>query len=172
MSQQYNNLLFLLKKHFPRILLFATQRVQSLLHFDIAEEELDLAQNNWRGVLALSPHGRRSEGVDLPADAVVLAGVPYLPPYARVEKVGLTRDDVAMITTIQNIGRALRSPDANPLIVLADQRYDKFTSTFSEYFDLREVNDLQELDKAIKDWKSQFMHKQQQEEEKSVFDSD
>ena len=151
MAQRYNDLLFLLRKYCRKILVFATERVATLIHYDFYEDDLDMdtLKNDWSGVLLFKARGRRAEGVDVHADCVVIAGVPYLPPYARVEKVGLTRDVAAIITTIQNVGRALRSPDADPVIVLADERFLRLP--LYNYFQLREVHDLPELDRLLKE---------------------
>jgi DNA excision repair protein ERCC-2 len=150
MAEKYNDALFLLRKHFSKILGFATLRVASLLHYDLGEDDYSNISEDWSGVLVLSPRGRRAEGVDVRADAVIMLGAPYPPPYAALKRLGLTLDDLMLITTVQNIGRALRSPSDEPLIILADERYQKHRESLGEYFELIEVNDLQELDKLIK----------------------
>jgi DNA excision repair protein ERCC-2 len=159
MARRINDILFIMMKYYQKILLFATSRVKSLLRYNIDEEELAQGVQWDQGILALSPYGRKAEGVGLPADAVVVAGVPYLPPYARVEKVGLTREEIALATVLQNVGRATRSPDAKPTIILADERFLRMQGV-ADYFRLREVHDLPELDKTLKELKSQQQNQQ------------
>jgi len=160
MAERYNDLLFLLRKHFAKILGFATLRVASLLHCDLSEEDLDFISDDWQGVLLLSPRGRRAEGVDLRADAVIMAGAPYPPPYATLKKLGLSLDDLMLITTIQNIGRATRDPSDNPLVILADERFRRFAQSLGDYFEFVEVNDIRELDAKLKQWREQKTQQQ------------
>jgi DNA excision repair protein ERCC-2 len=109
------------------------------------------APSDWKGTLLLFSRGRRSEGINVEAEAVVIAGAPYLPPYIRVEKIGITHDETVAIITIQNIGRVLRKPENNPLIILADERYLKLKQFLSDNFQFVEVNDLQGLDRLLKE---------------------
>jgi DNA excision repair protein ERCC-2 len=148
MGKAYGDLIFLLRKYFGRILVFASERVGALLHPTLSEDDLPLPPN-WEGVLLLSPRGRWAEGVDISADAVVLAGAPYPPP-GTIR--GLSHDDFVVITTLQAVGRAIRDPTHSPVIILADQRFSKIQQ-LSEYFELREVHDLPELDRVLKEWK-------------------
>lgn len=143
LAREYNNLLFFLRRFFDRILVFATSRVARTLLVDVTNPE------EWnRGTLLLLSHGRYAEGVNLPADCVVMAGAPYLPPYvsARLAAVGLKPDDVVAITTVQNVGRATRTPSASPFIVLADERYARLSIP---YFDVVEVHSLKDLEAII-----------------------
>jgi len=146
MIKQYNDLIFLLRKNFERILVFATKRISRHLVADFVEG----APQDWKGVLILYSRGRKSEGVNIESEAVVIAGAPYLPPYVHVERIGITHDETVAVITIQNIGRAIRQPENNPLIVLADERYLKLKQFLSDYFHFVEVNDLQELDRLLK----------------------
>ncbi|MEM0233819.1 MAG: helicase C-terminal domain-containing protein [Thermofilum sp.] len=146
MGEKYNGLLFLLRKYCPKILVFATERVAAFLNYNYSEED-DVEE--WQGVYYVKSRGRRSEGVNLRADCVVLAGVAFLPPYARVEKVGLSREDIAAITAVQNIGRTIRSPNDNPLVIMADERFSKL-KVLHEYFDMHELNSLKELDEILR----------------------
>jgi DNA excision repair protein ERCC-2 len=161
MAEKYNDLLFLVRKYFSKILGFATQRVASLLHYDLAEEDLDLLSDDWQGVLLLSPRGRRAEGVDVRADAVIMLGAPYPPPYATLKKIGLSLDDLMLIATIQNVGRATRDPSDNPLVILADERFRRFAQSLGDYFEFVEVNDIRELDAKLKQWREQKTQQQQ-----------
>jgi DNA excision repair protein ERCC-2 len=160
MAEKYNDVLFLLKKYFSKILGFATLRVASLLHCDLSEEDLDFISDDWQGVLLLSPRGRRAEGVDVRADAVIMAGAPYPPPYAALKRLGLSLDDLMLITTIQNIGRATRDPSDNPLVILADERFRRFAQSLGDYFEFVEVNDIRELDAKLKQWREQKTQQQ------------
>ncbi|WP_288007766.1 hypothetical protein, partial [Thermofilum sp.] len=94
MADRYDALIFLLRKYYGKIIVFATERVGALLHPTLSEDDLPL-QSDWQGVLLLSPRGRWAEGVDVEADAVVLAGVPYPPP-GTIK--GLSPDDIVTIT--------------------------------------------------------------------------
>jgi DNA excision repair protein ERCC-2 len=150
MAQRYNDLLFLLRKHFRRILAFATERVATLIHYDFDEDDLDTLEDDWSGVLLVKARGRRAEGVDLEADAVISIGAPFPPPFARTRTIGLSLETLTVITTVQNIGRALRKPSDDPFVVLADRRFLKLTQQLQSNFELVEVNDLQELDKILR----------------------
>lgn len=153
MAQRYNDLLFLLRKHFGKILAFSTERVATLLHYDYDEDDLDTLEDDWTGVLLVKARGRRAEGVDInKVDAVVSVGAPFPPPFVNASKIGLSLGTLAAITTIQNIGRTLRAPTDNPFIILADKRFLKLTQ-LQENFELVAVNDLQELDETIKQWR-------------------
>jgi len=150
MAKEYNDLIFLLRKHFQRIVVFATKRVARSLRADYVEE----APKDWKGVFLLFSRGKKGEGVNIESEVVVVAGAPYLPPFIHVEKLGLTHDDVATITTIQNIGRTLRHPENNPLIILADDRFRKLKPTLDRYYINIETDDLHSLDKAIQKYKA------------------
>jgi DNA excision repair protein ERCC-2 len=150
MAKEYNDLIFLLRKHFQRIVVFATKRVARSLRADYVEE----APKDWKGVFLLFSRGKKGEGVNIESEVVVVAGAPYLPPFIHVEKLGLTHDDVATITTIQNIGRTLRHPENNPLIILADDRFRKLKPTLDRYYTNIETDDLHLLDKAIQKYKA------------------
>ena len=150
MAKEYNDLIFLLRKHFQKIVVFATKRVARSLRADYVEE----APKDWKGVFLLFSRGKKGEGVNIESEVVVVAGAPYLPPFIHVEKLGLTHDDVATITTIQNIGRTLRHPENNPLIILADDRFRKLKPILDRYYINIETDDLHSLDKAIQKYKA------------------
>ena len=100
----------------------------------------------------LFSRGRKGEGVNIEADAVLIAGAPYLPPYVPLRKVGLSHDDFAAITTVQNIGRVLRKPESFPLIILADERFRKLQQ-LTKYFEFKEVESLHSLDELLRGYK-------------------
>jgi len=145
MINKYNNLISLLRAYARRVLVFATKRVASVLSHDYYED----VPPDWQGVAALLSRGRKGEGVDVPADCVVVAGVPFLPPYVKLHRAGLTHEDMALVTVVQNVGRTLRGPSANPLVVLADERFLKLRA-LEEYFELKPVNGLSELKELLK----------------------
>lgn len=143
--KEYGKLLWDLRKRYEKVLVFATERVaKHLVKFANVYEPVELSE--WRGVLLLHARGRFSEGVNVKADVVVMAGAPFQPPWIidRLKKVlmgmGLTDAanriaDVSMLSvTLQCVGRAMRSPDDNPLIILADERYKRYEAELSKYF--------------------------------------
>lgn len=141
MIKQYNDLIFLLRKNCEKVIVFATKRVGSKLNVDYVEEDSP------RGVVLYYSRGRYSEGVNLEAQCILLAGAPFLPPYVPIHKLGLTYEDVAQLITVQNIGRVLRKPTSNPIIILADFRFLKIP--LNNYYEIVEVKDLQELNNIL-----------------------
>jgi len=154
MMTSYNKLLFVLRKHCRRILLFATKRVLSVLNYDYGDEGVGewLARG---GVLGLLARGRRAEGVNLEADCVVLAGAVFLPPHVRVQKVGLSPEVIPAVTALQNVGRAARAPDARVQVVLADERFARIPM-LRESFEMHEVHDIKELQEALQQQTARF----------------
>jgi DNA excision repair protein ERCC-2 len=147
MAEEINDVIFLLRKYFRRIAIFGTERVLSMLKYNYFEDEVE-NKDDW-DVAAFLSRGRRSEGVNLRADCVVLAGAFFLPPDLKLEKVGVTRHDVATIVAIQNIGRVVRTPSDMPLIILADERFRELKD-LANYLDIEEVNDLKSLDALLR----------------------
>ena len=158
---QYRELLSALKFRFSKVLAFATRRVASKLkdNATLYEAELTKPPPDWRGILLLHSRGRFAEGVDINADVVVILGAPFLPPHAlkRIERVlrraGLEGDYASasmLSTTLQCIGRATRSPSDNPVILLADRRYEKYLPYLSSYYNIDIINDLNEMLEVLK----------------------
>jgi DNA excision repair protein ERCC-2 len=82
--------------------------------------------------------GRLAEGVDLPADLVVIVGVPFSPPSPRQERLIKRLSEVlgdkekawrcavtlpAVWKVVQAAGRAVRRPEDSAVILLVDDRY-------------------------------------------------
>ncbi len=160
---EYASLLRALKFRLPRVLAFATRRVAARLlreaAVDYYEQWLRTVPAEWRGIMLLHSRGKFAEGVDIRADAVVVLGAPFLPPYAsrRVERAlrraGLQGDYASasmLSTTLQCVGRATRSEEDNPLIVLADNRYQRYIEGLSKYFKVRSIDTLAELVEIMK----------------------
>jgi Rad3-related DNA helicase len=89
-------------------------------------------------VLCAVAGGRLAEGVDLPADLVVVIGVPFSPPTPRQERLIRRLSEAvgdkekawryavtlpAVWKTIQAAGRAVRRPEDSAVILLTDDRY-------------------------------------------------
>ena len=157
---EYERLLLFLRGY--RTLAFASYRVlQRLRHrAQLTEDELVVAPREWSGVLLLKARGRFAEGVDMPADIVAMLGAPFLTPdviqklakaYSRMgveNSLKLAMDAPMLITTLQCVGRAARSPEARPLVILADERYRRYLEELGEYFEIEEVDGVERL-KAI-----------------------
>ncbi|MEZ0345494.1 MAG: helicase C-terminal domain-containing protein [Infirmifilum sp.] len=136
----YSHLLWTLKKKYTRIVVFTTERLARRLHADFYEERLP---PDWRGVALFNIYGRFAEGVDIPADAVVILGAPFLPPEVTEKigkyyrRIGLDADAahwLPMVTAVlQAIGRATREPGATPDIILADYRFKRYMRKFEPY---------------------------------------
>jgi len=159
--EAYAGLLRALKFRLPRVLAFATRRVAARLrsHVTLYEPELKAIPTEWRGVMLLHSRGKFAEGVDIRADAVVVLGAPFLPPYAsrRVEaalrRAGLQGDYTSasmLSTTLQCIGRATRSKEDNPLIILADRRYERYTGELGKYYRVELVKSLDDLVEIVR----------------------
>jgi Rad3-related DNA helicase len=82
--------------------------------------------------------GRLAEGVDLPADLVVIVGVPFSPPTPRQERLIRRLSEAvgdkekawkfavalpAVWKVVQAAGRAVRGPEDSAIILLVDDRY-------------------------------------------------
>jgi len=147
MARRYKKLLIEVGKQYKRVLVFAaSERVARDLRAWCTYEERTPPQD-WEGVLLLKARGRYAEGIDLPSDCVVMAGAPYLPPepasrLARAYKsaghsdpIRAAIDTPMLIATLQAIGRAWRSPEKVPHVILADWRYKKYEDSLSEYLD-------------------------------------
>ena len=89
-------------------------------------------------VLCAVAGGRLAEGVDLPADLVVVVGVPFSPPSPRQERLIKRLSEVlgdkerawryavalpAVWKVVQAAGRAVRRPEDSAVILLVDDRY-------------------------------------------------
>ncbi len=149
MVLRYKKLLVDVARNYERVLVFAaSERVAreliSLATYYEAEPPLD-----WKGILLLKARGRFGEGVDLPADAVIMAGAPFLPPevsdrLARMYRAAGMKAplkaavDIPMLTTtLQCIGRAWRRPDTEPAVFLADSRFSKYVKNLENYVEIR-----------------------------------
>ncbi|HDJ89694.1 MAG TPA: hypothetical protein ENG40_03275, partial [Thermoprotei archaeon] len=90
-----------------------------------------------------------AEGVDIPADIVVMLGCPFYPPevISRLAKIysrmgfkdswSLAATIPMLITTLQCIGRAKRNPKQKPKIILADERYNRYLNELSRYLEVK-----------------------------------
>lgn len=149
MASRYKELIIEIAKRYRRVVLFvASERVARDLQAWTQYREC-IPPPDWEGVLMLRARGRFAEGVNLDADAVVIAGAPFLPPSvssrlaARARALGhadplrAAIDTPMLVATLQCIGRAWRTPERAPYVYLADWRYEKYVSTLSDYLDLR-----------------------------------
>ena len=134
-----------------------SQRIKKQLPSDF--EETEEAVNLWKkrgGLLIITARGRFSEGLDLDCDVVIMAGYPFLPPevssYLRrsYKRLGISESlafkGLMLIATIQSIGRAYRGRGTKPIVLLADERYAKYSKDLEEYFEIEEMD----YDKIIK----------------------
>lgn len=168
MAHRYNDILFLMRKYFRRIVVFTSSRVASLLKFDYGEDDLPNLSGDWEGVLLLYSRGRKSEGVDIEGDAVLIAGAPYLPPTVKLSRLGISQEDLATVVTIQNVGRLLRRPEKRPFIVLGDERFlGRLRQHMEQYFDIQEARDIPELDNVLKQWHQGSQHQQSSQQQPS-----
>jgi len=148
MALGYKKLLLELAKDHERVVAFAASSRVAKELIGVADYYETRPPPDWRGVALFRARGRFSEGVDLPADVAVMLGCPYLPPevssrLARAykalgvqEPVKMALDVPMLITTLQCIGRAARSPGEKPLVVLADERYEKYVRELEPYLEL------------------------------------
>lgn len=147
MALGYKKLLLELAKDHSRVVAFAASGRVARELVGVADYYEARPPPKWEGIALFRARGRFSEGVDLPADAAVMLGCPYLPPevsgrLARAykalgvqEPVKMALDVPMLITTLQCIGRAARSPGEKPLAVLADERYRRYMRDFKPYLD-------------------------------------
>jgi len=156
---EYQKFLFKLKMRYNKILAFATERIalRLLEKVDFYEPEFQSTgiPEDWRGIMLLHSRGRFAEGVDIRADCVVVLGCPFLPPEVTsrlkrfYEKAGIPGSAALwspmVITTLQCIGRATRSPKDNPVIILADYRFEKYEEFFYPYLALKPLKSLEAL---------------------------
>ncbi len=156
--EEYRILLNWARRKFNKVLAIApSRRVRKNLFSDY--EETEEAVNFWRekgGLLTITARGKFSEGLDLDCDIVVMTGCPFLPPeisgYLRRSYRRLGIDESLafkgpmLIATIQSIGRAYRGRGKKPIVLLADERYKKYSKELEEYFEIEEI----ELSKIIK----------------------
>ncbi|MDJ0270990.1 MAG: hypothetical protein NYU39_00160 [Aigarchaeota archaeon] len=93
--------------------------------------------------------GRLAEGIDLPADIVLLVGIPFAKPSPRTRKLEDKLEDVfrsrslsrlhglvlpALFSAVQAAGRAVRGPADRALVLLVDDRYRRLTRHFPRWF--------------------------------------
>jgi len=164
---EYKKILTLLKL-LNRVVVFASERVISLVknYATFTEDNLLNLPKKWQGILLLKTRGKFSEGVDIDSDAVMILGAPYLTPpvisklFNVYKKIGylnareLSSDVPMLVATLQCIGRALRSPESKPLIILADYRFYSFKKFLNEYLDLYRIDSLIDFKKIILEYKS------------------
>jgi DNA excision repair protein ERCC-2 len=96
-------------------------------------------------VLCAVAGGRLAEGVDLPADLVIVLGVPFSPPTPRQERLVKRLSEAvgdkekawryavalpAVWKTIQAAGRAVRRPEDFAVVLLVDDRYSNLLPLF------------------------------------------
>ncbi|MCD6357290.1 MAG: hypothetical protein J7L75_01790 [Thermoproteales archaeon] len=148
MALGYKKLLLELAKDHERVVAFAASSRVARELTGVVDYYETRPPREWRGIALFRARGRFSEGVDLPADVAVMLGCPYLPPevssrLARAykalgvqEPVKMALDVPMLITTLQCIGRAARSPGEKPLVVLADERYRKYVRELEPYLEL------------------------------------
>jgi DNA excision repair protein ERCC-2 len=89
--------------------------------------------------------GRLAEGVDLPADLVIILGVPFAPPTPRQERLIKRLSEAvgdkekawsfavtlpAVWKVVQAAGRAVRGPEDSAIILLVDDRYERLLPLF------------------------------------------
>ena len=156
----YVSLLKALRLRFRRVLGFGSGRIIRVLSKRLnalVEGEITRIPSSWDGILLLKSRGRFSEGVDIPADAVVMIGAPYLTPdviqrlanvYRRLgyERYWEMAGDVPMlVTTLQCIGRATRVPSARPTVILADHRFLRHRESLSSYLEMEELGGLEQV---------------------------
>jgi len=141
-----------LKAKDKRILMFGSERV--IRYFINLSDLYEPARipKNWQGIIMLKARGRYAEGVDIPADIVVMLGCPFMPPevISRLSKIygrmgfddpwSLAAAIPMLITTLQCIGRAKRDPKQRPKIILADERYKRYIGQLSRYLNIDKIN--------------------------------
>jgi DNA excision repair protein ERCC-2 len=162
MALNYKRLLIAVAKKYRRVLVFAaSERVSKELEAwaQYIESVPPSAPSDWEGIVLLRARGRYSEGVNLSADAVVIAGAPYLPPEVtdrlvkvykaegQAEPLKLAVDAPMLAQTIQCIGRAWRDPASQPpKVMLADWRYTRYAKELGEFLEIEE-HSLDELER-------------------------
>jgi len=124
-----------LKARDKRILIFGSKRVlQYSINLIDLYEPIEIP-SDWRGVMMLKAHGRYAEGVDIPADIVVMLGCPFYPPevISRLAKIYSRMG----FKDSWNIGRAKRNSMQKPKIILADERYNRYLNELSRYLEVK-----------------------------------
>ena len=134
-------LVFLPSHEFVQEVLKGVSRTDLLVEArGMRQEDLEKMLEGWKegGVVVAPFGGRLAEGVDLPADLVLLVGVPFAPPSPRVSKllqklmsVFNEEDEAwlhgfvlpALFVAVQAAGRAVRGPEDRALVLLIDDRY-------------------------------------------------
>ncbi len=113
-------------------------------------EEFKSTASDGRGVLIAPMGGRFAEGADFPGEelkAVFLAGIPFEKPTVKTrlyvsyyeEVYGRERGRMyayvlpALRRAAQALGRAVRSPDDEAVLVLGDERYLRYAGLLPDY---------------------------------------
>jgi len=158
--KEYREVLRLMRRKFHRVVAFGSWRVVKVLKGEA--DFVEVLPREWSGLLMLKARGRFSEGVDIPADVIIVLGAPYLTPevirrlmdgYLRIglsteEARNVASDILMLLTTIQCIGRTIRDPSSNPLIILADYRFKK-QKALEKFFEIELAKDLRHLENII-----------------------
>lgn len=115
------------------------------------QEEVEQAASDFTGgsktVLMTVYGGRLSEGVDLPADFVLLVGVPFTRPTPRSGKLLQVLEEFfgdgawlhgvalpAVYSAVQAAGRAVRGPEDRAVVLMADSRYPGLLKHMPRWF--------------------------------------
>jgi len=121
---------------------------------DLSQEEIDKLTDKFssspKACLISVYGGRLSEGVDLPADTVILLGIPFRPPTPRNERLLKTLSKYfgserkarihglilpALFSAVQAAGRAVRGPEQPPaLVLMIDDRYRRLAKLLPRWF--------------------------------------
>ncbi|MEM0462446.1 MAG: helicase C-terminal domain-containing protein [Candidatus Caldarchaeum sp.] len=131
----------------------------------MGQEEAEQVASDFTGgsknILMTVFGGRMSEGVDLPADFVLLVGVPFARPTPRSRKLLQTlrtlSEDAwlhgvvlpALYTAVQAAGRAIRGSEDRAVILMADNRYPGLLKHMPRWFRERVAETLKLPDLPI-----------------------